>query len=288
MRKFKNKKLFMSIVAFVMVFVMAGAFASFQALLDINARVNMYAPTVDAIISTFSNTVQPLPHGVPGAVDNPQFRAGGPGTRFPDRQIMALPPADWATVGAGSAWAFRWANPGMAAGGAGGVGSAPDSGFVQAGTIPNVQDYQTVYVVVNFDNFEQTYEFNFRLANVGVVPLTVTDYDIEHVAVDPVTGEWIAAALVAHTPEARALTTFGTFVNIGGNFNNLRDTEIPPVDPAGGPGHNETDLHTISFSVDLASWTRWAAGLTAAEISAAENVSRDLAFRIRFPVVPNL
>jgi len=60
MRKFRNKKLASALVVFLLVFIMAGAFAMFQTILDIRGRVNMYAPTVDAIISNLTPIAAPL------------------------------------------------------------------------------------------------------------------------------------------------------------------------------------------------------------------------------------
>lgn len=71
MRRFKNKKLATTLVVFLLVFIMAGAFAAFQTILDVRGRVNMYAPTVDAIISDLVPFAAPLGQGTdPGNLSN--------------------------------------------------------------------------------------------------------------------------------------------------------------------------------------------------------------------------
>lgn len=60
MRKFRNKKLATVVVVFLLVFVMAGAFAAFQTILDVRGRVNLFAPTVDAIIANITPLAAPL------------------------------------------------------------------------------------------------------------------------------------------------------------------------------------------------------------------------------------
>lgn len=60
MRKFKNKKLASLLVVFLLVFVMSGAFALFQTILDVRGRVNMFAPAIDAIIANVTPVAAPL------------------------------------------------------------------------------------------------------------------------------------------------------------------------------------------------------------------------------------
>lgn len=76
MRRFKNKKLATTLVVFLLVFIMAGAFAAFQTILDVRGRVNMYAPTVDAIISNLTPIAAPL--GLLNDVADPQALPGAP------------------------------------------------------------------------------------------------------------------------------------------------------------------------------------------------------------------
>lgn len=279
MRKFKNKKLITTILAFVMVFVMAGAFASsFQALLNINARVNMYAPTVDAIIAEFANTGAPT--GVVAGVGQPIFRPGAP--RFPDRVTTPVISETAGQFGAAQAWSFRWGNP--TPGAAATPGTPPDPIMVETNAITNPANYQSVYVMVNFDNFVQTYEFEFALANVGAIPLRVSNVVVE--PVNPVTDvNWLQALDGVELDPRNA--EYADFVNVGGNFATLNGAIIPS-NAAMGNRDNYSATVNVSFGVTLDTWEEWADGLTAAELLAAENTQRTLAFRIRYTVVPHL
>lgn len=60
MRKFRNKKLASLLVVFLLVFILSGAFALFQTILDVRGRVNMYAPTIDAIIANLTPVNAPV------------------------------------------------------------------------------------------------------------------------------------------------------------------------------------------------------------------------------------
>jgi hypothetical protein len=106
MRKFKNKKLATAGVIFLLVFIMAGAFAMFQTILDVRGRVNMYAPTVDAIISNLTPVAAPLGlladvadpdnyHDSNAEVRGPWLATapsdGGQTVRFSGRQFFEVP-----------------------------------------------------------------------------------------------------------------------------------------------------------------------------------------------------
>lgn len=312
MRKFKNKKLVTVVVAFLMVFVMAGAFASFQALLRINARVNLYSPTVDAVIATFANTAQPTGTGA-GGNGQPVFRNQG-NPRFPTRIApqLALEFDDpGAAVGQNllhleNAWAFKWSNPftGVSAPGVGTVlGAPPVPMAVETGAIANPADFQSVYVVVNFDNFIQTYEFTYRLANVGLVPLEVENVSVALVPDPDADDFWhrFINAVWDDYNDTADMNLVSDFVNIGGTFATLQGVTLA-TDTGMGNDNNYSPEATITFGVDLTTWEAWVDFLVdlydldpdVDEIEIAEllqyheNQPRSFTFRITHRVVPNL
>lgn len=312
MRKFRNKKLVTVVVAFLMVFVMAGAFASFQALLRINARVNLYSPTVDAVIAEFAVTEQPLGMAANGM---PVFRTTG--TRFPNRLVPALAtmfPDAGEALGAGlvhveNAWAFMWSNPftGVPVGDVaiGGIaGNAPVVMSTQTGALPNPADFQSVYVVVNFDNFVQAYEFTYRLANVGLVPLRVDAVSVALVDVPEDDDFWhqFLSAVWDDYNDTADMTLVNDFVNITGTFNDLVGDIL--VSDTGVNFNNYSDPATIRFAVDMTTWEAWADFVATQEgldpndpddedaiallLQYHENQPRSFTFRITHRVVPNL
>lgn len=249
MRKFKNKKKFTIIVAFLMVFVMAGAFASFQALLEIRARVNLYTPTVDAVFASFSlaprymdgTTVRGAWAGAPFNIPAVAARAAAPGT-LPTSvttigaqmaTAMSAPsaPTDDFDGGTG-AWSFNWGATGRA---------FPTIAGLNEGTLAlPPRDYQTIYLQVAFDNFGQSVEFDFSLGNVGPVPL-----EIETVVIEPVAVAGLAAwAYNDDTAgiEARIISEWTNFVTIGGMFDQVfaigaYEETAAPRTAAGGAVH---------------------------------------------------
>lgn len=313
MKKFKNKKLLTIILAFVMVLVAAGAFASFQALLRINARVNLYSPTVDAVIAEFSNTLQPLGVATNGM---PVFRAVS--ARFPDREFFNVLEALGAeALGAGrahaeNAWGFTWSNPvsgTMASAGAvGGIaGNPPTVASVQTGAVANPRDFQSVYMIINFDNFVQAYEFEFRLANVGLVDQQITAISVDMVE-DPSDDDFWHQLLPVEFHEifddasltAMLSDAFDGMVNISGTFEDLVGDIM--ISDTGLNFANYSELATIRFDVNMDTWQIWAntiaidAGLNpfddedAAAISllleAFEDVPSTFTFRLTYTVAP--
>jgi len=283
MRKFRNKKLASALVLFLLVFIMAGAFAAFQAILDVRGRVNMYAPSVDAIIANLHPIAAPL--GMMSEIDDPygyhnmisdglgglvpagrQPEVGGRwlgmGTgagirtpRYNQRQFLPVPwststPAilpgtqlfldDEQTIGANLAntpeLATDWANTWLATlgpdrrlesrhaawwawGHGGSTGNTAVAGVpfgrpgdtqVRTAVITEPTDFQTLYLNLSFDNFDQFYYFNLELANVGVVPLEVENVRIERVPNAAVgvaaTGPWDIDGTLPTNPALNALT----------------------------------------------------------------------------------
>lgn len=249
MKKFyaRNKKLASALVIFALVFMMAGAFALFQTTLDVRGRVNMYIPTVDAIIADLTPVAVPfyeladvvhggaVTHRLLGPADTFNPSVSGPfsaGSRFDNR--VFLPTAwdegndegslggvgSWLEVDSGIApphrttafvpaalialnenqtiyqgfvsaapevvqfaqriawWAWAHQGSGVDTAIAGSNFARPTADNVRLGNIITPTNFETLYLNLTFDAFEQFYIFDLELANIGVIPLQIYEVDV--------------------------------------------------------------------------------------------------------------
>lgn len=228
MRKFRNKKFATIIIAFLLVFLVAGGFASFRRTITLNGRVNMFAPLVDIIWAD----VEVTPSFGPWSTTDRQG-IGWPGLheRFVGRtwptvdttaiaraQVHAIPPA--APANAVAYWL-------TAAGAPHDIGSLPDPVAIAEGTLASPEGFRTLTFSLVFDNFDQSYAVEFSLGNPGDVDLQV--YEVE------VTAELdgAAEAILVNGDDLEAL--FAPFVG-----QRVNAGEIVPV--------------TINFSAPRQNW----------------------------------
>lgn len=194
MRKFKNKKLATLIIAFLMVFVMAGAFAAFQRLLLLNARVNLFAPMVEIVWmevelyegpDLFSPT-NPQGIGIGGQTGGGLDRFFGRAANWPAPPAPAILQSYFeshitgAAAGANAhAW---WLLAHTGTGQHTTTGQFPDEAHIEDQTLGEPMEYIELMLGMVFDNVDQEYTFRVRMGNPSTVYLYTTDVNV--------VGEW--------------------------------------------------------------------------------------------------
>lgn len=192
MRKLKNKKLATFIVAFAMLFVVAGAFAVLVRQVNIEARINAFAPQV-AIVWTDALVTEhpPLWTGAGagatgiGIPSIPRYSA----RVWPTIDIGGLTPAV-ASVTRGadnhaSAW-WRLSHDGTGQNTTAGMFPLP--GQITGRTLAEPEHYIDLEMNMVFDNFNQTYVWTVQMGNPGDIALTT---HAPHVVMPTGAGAWI-------------------------------------------------------------------------------------------------
>lgn len=216
MRKFRNRRLASVLVAFLLVFVLAGAFAATQWYLDINARVNMFSPAIDIVWLEVEITDTPplwdalndpdtalTGIGIPaGAGGNAMFNARMVG--WPQPVIDQL---NWPTNAGGSipargvvvetlyaatgnviaqGFPIAWAYTGATMAATRVPGEFPDDTEVEEMTLAESEHYILLNIGMVFDNVDQRYTFEVTAANPSPVPVHISSIEVYTAAVfDP-------------------------------------------------------------------------------------------------------
>lgn len=174
MRKFRNKKVVTTGVAFLMVLVMATAFAAFQRHLDLEARVNMFAPSIDVLWAGAAVVSPPIWD----AVFTTGLGVPNAGPRFTDRN---WPDVDTTAqdlgqvlVRGGDYWAswHRLAHLGSTQHAS--PGQYPALAAINAMAVAEPESYTEMIVGMVFDNIDQTHTFTVSMGNPSPVPMTIT------------------------------------------------------------------------------------------------------------------
>lgn len=179
MRKFKNKKIATLIIAFLMVFVVAGGFAALQRALYINARVNLFAPSIEVVWAS-AGVLEPGHHPLIWDGTSAPQGIGHPSILRFARRATAWPATDPVSLGATPAMFIGRGAPHNSAfwrlshNGTGqhGAGLFPASGTITGRTLAAPREYIELEVNMVFDNWNQAYIFTATLGNPGDVSLT--------------------------------------------------------------------------------------------------------------------
>lgn len=189
MKRFKNKKLATIIIAFLMVFVVAGGFAALERIITLNARVNVFAPLVDIIWADAEVTSYPTRWsgtnrtGLGDPAAHARFAARG--ANWPTPPDLATDANQYETFGL-TAHAFAYWHTAHPGDGQAGPGEFVPEVHIEQGTVLAPVGYRTLNIAMVFDNFDQSYTWEFSMGNPGDIDL-VTDRVV--VTGYPVPGE---------------------------------------------------------------------------------------------------
>lgn len=276
MKRFKNKKLATLIIAFLMVFVLAGAFAAFQRVLLLDARVNLFAPMVEIVwqdVELYAGPPMwsednPLGIGVPSAADRfeartwpavpPQVFARGTGT------VLGHGPIDYfVTHSDETVYALRiaeahawWHLSHPATDQHPRAGMLPVDDHIEDMTLAAPIDYIYLSLGMVFDNVDQEYVFQVTMGNPSTVPLITQAPILRGYWVDESDWEIYEADGYAGTPR-RINPVMGDLVEIGDPAASPHSAiiEVDYSDLEGvvlQPGALETAL--IRFSAPAENW----------------------------------
>lgn len=257
LKRFRNKKIATLIIAFVMIFVMAGAFAAFQRLLLLNARVNLFAPMVEVVWTNASVETPPLwsplnPRGlgVPSA-----------GARFAERTWPAVATVaedlvQWMSpsgnVAETSAW-WHLSHEGTDQHAL--PGQFPGPMTISQMSLAEPVEYIELLVGMVFDNVDQTYTWTLTMGNPSTVPLETTGVNV--------TGLWVDDFIDwTRDPDTGRVTGFtpGTAAELRPDSAAPHNT-IVDVDFDGLVGHviqpGQTAVGTIVFSAPETNWVNY-------------------------------
>lgn len=186
MKRFKNKKLATVIIAFLMVFVVAGGFAALQRAIYLNARVNLYAPMVELVwaSTTVGETSDDHPLAwEPGAVAWPLPTGTRIGIGHPGIFRYAVRSADWPVphpdsltapiqfVGRHVDYRSAWWRLDHAGTDQTTAGKFPSLANINNRDVRQPREYTDLELNMIFDNFNQQYTFTVTMGNPGDIPL---------------------------------------------------------------------------------------------------------------------
>lgn len=231
MKRFKNRKLATAIIAFTMVFVIAGGFAALTRTITLNGRVNVFAPQVEIIWADADVTSYPdewAPdnrRGIGWNVTVARFA----GRSWPAPLGFAGPRGQFVSYGTVDDALATWQT---AHTGGGGIeaGAFPTETQIAEGTVANTVPFRTLDITMVFDNFDQAYTWVFTLGNPGDVDLLTESINVA----TPLDG--VAEAILTNGDDLQAL--FAPLVGL-------------PV-PAG-----QTVEVPITFTAPAANWLAW-------------------------------